>query len=142
MADKVLLVDDEEEFTEALSMRLENRGMDVDICNNGHEALDKIGGKSYDAIILDLKMPGIDGIETLKRIKDKNPNLQIILLTGHATVKKSVEAIKLGAIEFFEKPVEITDLIESIEQAKANKTLLVEKHAEDRIKKIMKKMGW
>ena len=98
MADRVLLVDDEKEFTDVLSQRMEARGLHVDVAATGLDALAKVEEKNYDAIILDLLMPGIDGIETCKRMLKANPDLQIILLSGHATVEKGVKAVKTGAL--------------------------------------------
>lgn len=140
--ERVLLVDDEKEFVEALSERMENRGVQVDAAHSGLEALDKAKGKPYDAVILDLAMPGIDGIETLKRLLEMNPDLQVILLTGHATVQKGIEACKLGALDFLEKPAKLEVLLEKIKEAQTNKIMLVEKRSEEKIKKIMSSKGW
>jgi DNA-binding NtrC family response regulator len=140
--EKVLLVDDDSEFTEVLSERMEARGVGVDTAASGPEALEKVKDKSYDAIILDLAMPGMDGIETLRRLLEDHPDLQIVLLTGHATLEKGVEAIKLGAMDFLEKPAEIEKLLEKIRTAKANRMVLVEKQAEEKLKSILKTKGW
>jgi CheY-like chemotaxis protein len=86
----VLLVDDEEQFLKVLSKRLEGRGMKVDTSTSGEDALNRVQGKEFDAIILDLAMPGMSGIETLKRIRSENPDVQIIMLTGHGTVEKGI----------------------------------------------------
>ena len=140
--EKVLLVDDEPEFTQVLSQRMQSRGVTVDTVANGYEAMKKAKGESYDAVFLDLAMPGMDGIETLKHLLELNPDLQVILLTGYATLKEGIEAIKLGAMDFLEKPAEIQKLMAKIQQAKANKVLLVEKRAEERIKGILHTKGW
>ncbi len=139
---KVLLVDDEVEFTETLSERLKSRGLNVDSAKSGEEALKKINEASYDAIFLDLAMPGMDGIETLKSLLEKNPDLQVILLTGHATIDKSVEAVKLGAKDFLEKPVNIDKLLAKIREAETERMLIVEKRSQDEIQKILKSKGW
>ena len=139
---KVLLVDDEEEFTEVLSERMKSRGLSVDSATNGEEALKKIKDATYDAIILDLAMPGMDGIDTLKKLLEQNPDLQVILLTGHATVDKSVEAVKLGAKDFLEKPADIEKLIAKIKEAKSERMLIVEKQMEEEIQNILKSKGW
>ena len=141
-AEKVLLVDDEPEFVQVLSQRMESRGVGVDTAASGREALEKVRGKSYDAIILDLAMPEMDGIETLKRLLEDNPDLQVILLTGYATLQKGVEAIKVGAMDFLEKPAEIQELMEKIRKAKATRMLIVEKRAEEKIKSILETKGW
>jgi DNA-binding NtrC family response regulator len=141
-AEKILLVDDEVEFTHILSRRMQSRGVEVDTAASGPEALDKVDRSAYDAIILDLAMPGMDGIETLRRLLGRNPDLQVILLTGRATVQKGVEAIKLGAADFLEKPAEIDKLMEKIREAQTMRMLLVEGRAEERIKNIMGSKGW
>jgi len=140
--ERVLLVDDELDFTEVLSERMNSRGVDVDTAASGREALDKVRDRSYDAVILDLAMPDMDGIETLKRLIEGNPDLQVILLTGHATVQKGVEAVQLGAMSFLEKPAEIQKLMETINEAKAKKMLLVEKRVEAKIKGILETKSW
>ena len=140
--EKVLIVDDELEFIQVLSERMKSRGVDVDTAASGREALEKARGQSYDAIILDLSMPEMDGLETLRHLAEDNPDLQIILLTGHATLQKGIEAIKLGAMDFLEKPAEIQKLMEKIQQAKANKMLLVEKRVEEKIKGILETKSW
>jgi DNA-binding NtrC family response regulator len=141
-SEQVLLVDDEPEFTQILSERMEARGIGVDVAASGPEALEKVGHKSYDAIILDLSMPGMDGIETLRHLLERNPELQVILLTGYATVQKGIEAMKLGAMDFLEKPARIQDLLDKIHQAKANRMLLVQKHMEERIRDILDTKSW
>ena len=132
----VLLVDDEENFLDALSQRLGTRGLDAVTATSGEEALVKIKNKNFDAIILDITMPGIGGIETLKRIRKENPELQIIMLTGRGSVDKTVEAMKEGAIDFLEKPADIDKLLEKIENARQKKTLLVMKNIEEKVKGI------
>ena len=130
----VLLVDDEEKFLEVLSQRLEIHGVKADSAQTGEEALVKIKNKGFDAIVLDVMMPGMGGIETLKRIRKENPELQIIMLTGRGTVDKAVEAMKVGAIDFLEKPADINKLIDKIGEAKKKKILLVMKNVEERVK--------
>jgi len=143
MADsKVLLVDDEKEFVEALAMRLETRGLKVDVAGTGEAAVEKVGEKSYDAVVLDLAMPGMDGIETLKRLRELNPDSQVILLTGRATPKKAVEAMKLGALDLLEKPVDIKVLAERIEEAATKKMRLTEERMDKDMKDILREKGW
>ncbi len=143
MAQKlVLLVDDEEEFTRVLSERIKARGAHVDTAANGIEALDKAKDMSYDAIILDLAMPKMDGLETLKHLLELNPKLQVILLTGHATVQTGVEAMKLGAMDVLEKPAQFQTLMEKIQRAGAQKMVLVEKQREEEIRRILQTRAW
>ena len=142
MSEKVLLVDDEVDFLDTLSERMRTRGMEVATANTGIEALQKVEKEAYDVIILDLQMPGVDGLEALKVLKAKRPELQVILLTGHATVEKGIEAMKLGAMDFLEKPADLSQLTEKIKKAQAKKMLIVEKQNEDKIKKILEEKGW
>jgi DNA-binding NtrC family response regulator len=131
---RVLLVDDEEKFLEVLSQRLGTRGIDAETSTSGEEALIKIKNKNFDAIVLDVMMPGIGGIETLKRIRAENPEVQIIMLTGRGSVDKAVEAMKEGAIDFLEKPADINTLLNKISEAKEKKILLVMKNIEEKVK--------
>ncbi len=141
-AGNVLLVDDEQEFTEILSQRLQARDLAVDCASNGREALEQANKKSYDIIILDLVMPGMDGLETLRLLREKNPNVQVILLTGHGDVKKSVEAMKMGAKDFLEKPADIKELMDKIKDAWAEKAARVEQEMEEKLKKITSSRSW
>ena len=139
---KVLLVDDEQEFTEVLSQRLETRGLEVESAANGAEALRKVDEQNYDVIILDLMMPEMDGLETLKRLRHDRPDLQVVLLTGQGDLKQGIEAMKLGAADFLEKPAEIEALMEKIREAKMHKAILIEKAAEEKINEILTSKGW
>lgn len=138
----VLLVDDEEDFTSTLCERMEDRGLDVDISSTGPDALQKVDDKTYDAVVLDLAMPGMDGIETLKRLLAKQPDLQVILLTGRGTIRSGVEAMASGAMEFLEKPADLETLMKHIEKAKANRVLLMEERVQATITDILRKKGW
>lgn len=142
MAEKVLLVDDEEEFVETLAERMRTRGMEVTATTSGREALGQLEEGSYDVVILDLQMPGMDGLEALAKIKKKRPDIQVVLLTGHATVGKSVEAMKAGAMEIIEKPADLDSLAEIIHKAKATRMVLVDREIEDRIQEILHGKGW
>jgi DNA-binding NtrC family response regulator len=140
--EKILLVDDEREFVKILSQRIEARGVAVETATNGPEAIRKVEDGVYDAIFLDLAMPEMDGIETLRRLLEKNPDLQVILLTGHATLEKGIEAMKFGAMDFLEKPARIQELMKKIEQAKSKRMLITEARMEERLKDIWKSKGW
>ncbi len=142
MSEKVLMVDDEKEFLEIMSERMKARDIDVTTATSADQALEIIENESFDAIILDFMMPGMDGMDALKAIKAKKPESQIILLTGYATVEKSVEAMKIGATDFVEKPVDLAVLAEKIKNAKAEKMIIVEKQTEDKVKNILKKYGF
>jgi len=139
---RVLIVDDEEDFAKALAERMANRGLDVDTAFDGSAALEFIQSKSYDAVVLDLAMPGMDGMETLKRMLTINVDLQVIILTGRATVSKGVKAVKEGAFEFLEKPVRLDDLVGKIDEAKSRSIALTESKMNDMIDEITKRKGW
>jgi DNA-binding NtrC family response regulator len=141
-ADKVLLVDDEEAFVKTLGKRLAARGLIVQTAGSGEEALEKTRHESFDVVVLDLAMPGMDGIETLKRLLARDPQLQVILLTGHGSIEKAVEATKLGAVDFMQKPASLPDLLEQIREAGARKALRAEKRAEEHISDFLKQKGW
>jgi len=140
--ERVLLVDDEVDFTAVLKDRLEARGLSVVTAASGPEAVLAVKKKTFDAIVLDLLMPGMDGIETLKEILKLDDKAQVILLTGHATPKKGVEAIKQGAVDFLEKPADIQDMLSRIGEAAVKRMELVEKHSMDKIVGIIKSRGW
>jgi DNA-binding NtrC family response regulator len=138
----VLLVDDEEDFVEVLAERLEARGLTVDTAGNGELALEKARKRPFDAILLDMAMPGMNGIDTLQGLLQINPDLQVILLTGRATLGQAVEAMKLGALDFLEKPADIETLVAKIAEAATKRSSLEEKRIEDRLSDIMRKKGW
>jgi DNA-binding NtrC family response regulator len=142
MAEKVLLIDDEKDFLDVMAERMRNRGMEVTTASSPLEALELVAKESFDAIILDLQMPEMDGLEALEKIKAKKPELQIILLTGHATVQKGVEAMKLGAMDLLEKPAKLSDLTAKIKAASSQRMLLVEKQSEEKIRKILTTKAW
>jgi len=142
MDERILLIDDEQDFMDALADRMRNRGMQVSTTTSPVEALEKADEDNFDAIILDLMMPEMNGLETLTRLREKNPDLQIILLTGHATIEKGIEAMKLGAVDFLEKPIDIQALNAKIKEAKAQKMLLVEKRTAETIKNILGCKAW
>ena len=142
MTEKILLIDDEEDFLKVMSERMEARSMKVATATSAKEGLLKAAAGSYDAVILDLAMPEMDGIEALRILKEKNPDLEVILLTGHATIKQGIEAMKLGALDLMEKPADMNALTEKIKTAQARKMVIVEKKNEEMIKKIMATKGW
>jgi len=141
MTERVLLVDDEEEYLEIMSERMRARDIEVTTSTSAREALDMIARDSYDAVIMDFMMPEMNGIEALKVIKEKNPEMQIILLTGHATVEKTVEAMKAGAMDLIEKPADLDALAQKIKDAHDQKTLIVTKKDQDRVIDALKKFG-
>ena len=142
MSEKVLLIDDEEEFLSTLSERMEIRGMDGKTASSADMAVSALDNNEYDAIVLDLQMPDMDGIEMLKAIKVRHPDMQVILLTGHATVEAGIQAMKLGAMDFMEKPADIESLTEKIKKAQAKKMLIVEEKTAGKVSEILSHKGW
>lgn len=118
---KVLLVDDEVEFASALSERLRLRNYDAKAVYHAEDALPAVRKDKPDVVLLDLKMPGMDGIEILKSIKDFNPAIQVIILSGHGDKETVDEGIKAGALDYVMKPVDIGEIIRKIEQAKGRR---------------------
>ncbi len=114
---KVLLVDDEEEFVKALAERLQMRDLNSETVLDGEQALSFVDKKEPDVMVLDLRMPGIDGIDVLKKVKKTYPNIQVIVLTGHGTEKDEERARELGAFDYLEKPVDIDKLVDRMKKA-------------------------
>lgn len=118
----VLLVDDEVPFVEAMTRRLTRRELVVSAAFSGVEALEALDSrKDTDVVILDVKMPGMSGIETLREIKKVRPLVEVILLTGHATVDSAIEGMRLGAFDYLMKPCDINQLLAKVQEAKAKK---------------------
>ncbi len=114
---KVLLVDDEEEFVHTLAERLQLRGIDALSCTKGEEALELIEEDPPQLVVLDVLMPGIGGLEVLKGIKGRHPEIQVILLTGRGSEKEGMEGTRLGAFDYLMKPLRIEDLIRKMREA-------------------------
>ncbi len=141
MLPSVLIVDDEQSIVQSLSGLLSDEGFEVSTAVNGYEALNVIDSESPDVVLLDIWMPGIDGIETLKEIKKYNPHIQVIIITGHGTIETAVKATKLGAFDLVEKPLSIDKIILAInnalnfrrleEENKYLRTKTLEKHSID-----------
>lgn len=138
----VLLVDDEVDFVEVLADRLTARDLDVSTAGSGKEALEKASEKAFDAIVLDMAMPGMDGLATLEGLLNINQDLQVILLTGQATPQQAAAAIKIGALDLMEKPADLESLVEMIDLAANRRWSLEEKRIEDRVAEIMRRKGW
>jgi len=142
MSTKVLLVDDEKEFLDLLGERMSARGMEVKKTTSAADALKITEEQTFDAIILDLLMPEMDGIQVLKTLKAKHPELQVILLTGHGSIEKGVDAMRQGAMDFIEKPADLEVLTEKIRKAQARKMLLVERKVEQEVREILIRKSW
>ena len=129
MKARLLIVDDEDQFVEALSERLSMRDYDVTTVQTGEDAIEKITNYNFDVVILDVRLPGIDGTEVLREIKNLKPLTEVIMLTGHGTVEIAIEGMKLGAFDFLMKPCETEELTVKIEKAHDRKA-----EQEDRIR--------
>ena len=139
---KVLLVDDEKEFIQTLAERLEVRDFSVQTAFDGDEALLKINEQDFDVVVLDVLMPGKDGIETLREIKSITPLVNVIMLTGHATVETAIEGMKAGAYDYLMKPTDTNDLVGKITKAYDIKAEHEERIRKAEINKIIEKRGW
>ena len=114
----VLLVDDEVPFVETMTKRLNKRDLQVSTAFSGEEALEKLAKESHvEVVILDVKMPGMDGIETLREIKRQHPLVEVVMLTGHATVETAIEGMKLGAFDYLMKPCDMDVLMSKVGEA-------------------------
>jgi DNA-binding NtrC family response regulator len=143
---QVLLVDDEQDFVDTLAERLVDRGLKVDVVYDGTQALTYLTEKQPDVIVLDLKMPGLHGIEVLKLIKRSYRDVQVIILTGHGTDRDEEEARRLGGFDFQRKPADLDLLVSKIHEAfweKVERTMTAAAYAEegltDTAAKIMEK---
>lgn len=133
----IMLVDDEIPFVEAMSKRLSRRDLVVEQAFGGKEALEKlVGGSKAEVVILDVKMPGMDGIESLQAIKRKVPLVEVIMLTGHATVESAIEGMKMGAFDYLLKPCDMDNLIAKVSEAATRKRQHEEKIINARIHEI------
>ena len=131
----ILLVDDEVEFLETLVKRLKKRDMNVDAVQSGEEALKRLDHEEADVVVLDVRMPGMDGIQALREIKKLYPLTEVIMLTGHASFEVAVEGMELGAFDYLMKPINIDDLIYKVQDA--NKKRVIQKQKV----KLMEKFG-
>jgi DNA-binding response OmpR family regulator len=114
---KILLVDDEKEFVQTLSERLQKRDLESTVVFDGEEALELVEKDQPDVMVLDLMMPGIGGIEVLRRLKRTHPNIEVIILTGHGSEREEQIAAELGAFAYLQKPVNIEVLAEAMRDA-------------------------
>jgi DNA-binding NtrC family response regulator len=136
-AASILLVDDEVPFVETMTKRLTKRAMDVVPAYDGKGALAELDSHAHiEVVVLDVKMPGMDGIETLAEIKRSHPLVEVIMLTGHATIESAIEGMKKGAFDYLMKPCDIDVLVRKVTEAAERKRLQEEKILEARVKEI------
>ncbi len=135
---KLLLVDDEVKFLQSISKRLALKNFDVIAASNGNEAIASAEKDLFDVAVVDFQMPGIDGAQVLKVLKERHKHLEIIMLTGHATVDSAVECTKLGAFKYLEKPYDFEKLVEVIKEAYEARLKKKFEHNQKRIQEIQK----
>jgi len=123
----ILLVDDEAEFVESLAERLRLRGFNTDIAPDGARALELIRAQQFHGVVLDVMMPGMDGLEILKEIKKIDGSVEVILLTGHARSQSALEGIQAGAFDYLMKPVDIDELSFRLQDACEKRALMIQK---------------
>ena len=139
---KVMIVDDEVPFVQTIMKRLTKRDLQVVAAYSGPEALDILASdQDIDIVILDVKMPEMDGIETLREIKKSHPLVEVIMLTGHATVESAVEGMRLGAYDYLTKPCDMEEVIKALASAAAKKATHEEKIFEAQIREMALKRG-
>jgi len=138
----MLLVDDEQGFVDTMAKRLEKKGMTVTTAYSGQEGLDVLAANhSIDVVVLDVKMPGMDGNETLQRIKSEYPLVEVIMLTGHATVGSAIDGMKAGAFDYLMKPCEQEELLSKVKEAYEKKENQETKILEARARHIALRRG-
>lgn len=120
---KVLVVDDEKEFLETIIKRLRKRGLSISGVSSGEEALKALNESPADVVVLDVRMPGMDGIQTLREIKRRHPLVEVIMLTGHANLEVAIEGMELGAFDYLMKPMDIDELLYKLEDAYKRKSI-------------------
>ena len=125
---KILLTDDEEEMQHLLAQAFEKDGYEVIAAYDGNEALNIIQQESFDLAIIDIKMPGRNGIEILKALKEKNPDTEVLIITGHASLETAIESVRYGAYDYVEKPFDIHELKKIVARALEKRRLILEKH--------------
>lgn len=114
---RILVVDDEKEFLSLIEKRLSRRRMEVRTADSGQAALEIVRAERFDAVVMDVRMPGMDGLETLRQMKQIAPALPVLLLTGHASLGVAVNGMELGAFDYMLKPVAINELLMKLEEA-------------------------
>jgi DNA-binding NtrC family response regulator len=124
---RIMLVDDEAGFLSTTKKLLERKGINVITAAGGQEALEKLVGESVHVVILDVKMPGMDGVAVLKAIKSRYPLVQVVMLTGHGTVESALEGLRSGATDYLMKPMDIDELIAKADEAFVRWQIMEEK---------------
>ena len=134
---QLLIIDDEERFLSTTKALLDKRGLNTFTAANGADAMKILGTERIDVIILDVKMPGLDGVEVLRVIKKRHPLVEVIMLTGHASAESAVDGLSLGAFDYLMKPCDIQTLMDKVNEAHAKKDAAEDKARKTKIDKII-----
>lgn len=143
MSDKIRLmfVDDEEDFVDYMTRNLEGNNLEVRAFNNPIQALSATGGQTFDVGLLDLKMPGMDGKDLLKKLKQRDPGMEIIILTGHPSIESAFRTSRDGAYEYLSKPCDFDTLLRAINKAYARRVKNLSRDQSERVNKLMNSAG-
>lgn len=138
---KILIVDDEEDFVDVLALRLTDAGESVTKAYSGEQSLEMLEDNEIDVVILDIRMPGMDGIETLQEIKHRFPLVEVIMLTGHGTTETAVEGMKIGAFDYLLKPTDFHELTAKLAAARQRKDDHEERIRKAEARLLLRKIG-
>jgi DNA-binding NtrC family response regulator len=137
----VLIVDDEKDFVEMLSQRFQDDGHVVRVAYDAEEGLESLAEQEPDVVVLDIRMPGMDGIAALRKIRARHPLVEVVLLTGHGSVETAVEGLKLGAYDYLQKPTKYEELLETLKAARARKTDQEERIRKAEARSLLRRSG-
>ena len=139
---RILVIDDEENMRHMLSAILTRAGYDAEAAADGEQGLAMLQSDAFDCVLCDIRMPKMDGMTFLKAATAMDAGLTIIMMSAYGTIDRAIEAMKLGAVDFLEKPADMNQLTKKIKKAHAHKMMVVEKQIEEKMKKIMGLKGW
>jgi DNA-binding NtrC family response regulator len=137
----VLIVDDEKDFVEMLSQRFQDDGHVVRVAYNAEEGLESLAEQEPDVVVLDIRMPGMDGIAALRKIRARHPLVEVVLLTGHGSAETAVEGLKLGAYDYLQKPTKYEELLETLKAARARKADQEERIRKAEARSLLRRSG-
>lgn len=137
----VLIVDDEKDFVEMLSHRFQDDGHVVRVAYNAEEGLESLAEREPDVVVLDIRMPGMDGIAALRKIRARHPLVEVVLLTGHGSAETAVEGLKLGAYDYLQKPTKYEELLETLKAARARKADQEERIRKAEARSLLRRSG-
>ena len=137
----VLIVDDEKDFVEMLSQRFQDDGHVIRVAYNAEEGLESLAEQEPDVVVLDIRMPGMDGIAALRKIRARHPLVEVVLLTGHGSAETAVEGLKLGAYDYLQKPTKYEELLETLKSARARKADQEERIRKAEARSLLRRSG-